>query len=93
MAGKALGLLDDAVRELRTKPFFLTVAPVGPHSNVIFKAATPGKPRSAHFGEPISAERHQQLFQDVKVPRTENFNPDRVSKSEQLSCDMQGELD
>jgi hypothetical protein len=45
------------------------------------KGAVPGKARSVQFGEPISAKRHQHLFEDVKVPRTENFNPDRVSES------------
>ncbi|KAI3323033.1 Arylsulphatase [Xylariaceae sp. AK1471] len=79
MAEKAFGFLDDAVRDLQNKPFFLTVAPIGPHSNVVFKEATPGKPRSIQFGEPIPAKRHQRLFEDVKVPRTENFNPDHPS--------------
>ncbi|RWA07748.1 hypothetical protein EKO27_g7357 [Xylaria grammica] len=78
MAEKAYGFLDDAVRHLGNKPFFLTVAPIGPHSNVIIKDASPGEDRSAQFGEPIPAERHRHLFEDVKVPRTENFNPDHV---------------
>ncbi|KAI0422218.1 alkaline-phosphatase-like protein [Xylaria grammica] len=79
MAEKAYGFLDDAVRRLGNKPFFLTVAPIGPHSNVIIKDASPGEDRSAQFGEPIPAERHRHLFEDVKVPRTENFNPDHSS--------------
>jgi hypothetical protein len=79
MAIKAYGLLDDAVRDLPNKPFFLTVAPIGPHSNVVIKEEESlGEARSIRFGEPIAAERHRHLFQDVKVPRNANFNPDRV---------------
>lgn len=31
------------------------------------------------FGAPVSAKRHQNLFSDEVVPRTDNFNPDLVS--------------
>ncbi len=27
----------------------------------------------------IPAERHKHLFPEIKVPRTKNFNPDKVS--------------
>lgn len=50
------------------KPFFLVSAPIAPHSN--------GPPP---FSAPISAERHKDLFKDVKVPRTGSFNPDTPS--------------
>lgn len=74
LAEKALGFLDDAITGGR--PFFLAIAPVSPHSNV-----DPSDVESKHgpkMTEPIPAERHKHLFQDVKVPRTENFNPDTV---------------
>jgi arylsulfatase A-like enzyme len=76
---KALGFLDDGARGDR--PFFLAIAPVAPHSNVEIKNS--GKDgndvRDAHFAAPIPAKRHEHLFKDVKVPRTENFNPDSPS--------------
>ncbi|KAI1822899.1 Arylsulphatase [Xylaria intraflava] len=78
MAEKAYAFLDDAVHELKDKPFFLTVAPVGPHSNVVAEESSTGA-FSTYFSEPIAAERHQHLFEGVTVPRTESFNPDRPS--------------
>lgn len=70
---KALGFLDDAVAA--QKPFFLAIAPVAPHSNVEFDL---GPNPLLRVTPPISAERHKNLFKDVKVPRTENFNPKTV---------------
>ncbi|KAL2003750.1 hypothetical protein VTN02DRAFT_2386 [Thermoascus thermophilus] len=75
LAEKALGFLDDAIAGGR--PFFLAIAPVSPHSNV-----DPSDADSKHgpkMTEPIPAERHRHLFQDVKVPRTDHFNPDTPS--------------
>ena len=81
LAKKALGFLDDALQQLgdNNKPFFLTVAPTAPHSDVNIKQ----KVINGNFSEnsnvqspPIPAERHKDLFQDVIVPRTPNFNPD-----------------
>ena len=74
---KALGFLDDALSGDR--PFFLAIAPVAPHSNV-------GVPDNSSFEDlgklfmssPIPLERHKHLFENVTVPRTENFNPDSV---------------
>lgn len=70
---KAQGLLDDAITA--GKPFFLSVAPIAPHSNIDAERHA-GLPLMT---EPIPAERHAELFKDVKVPRTENFNPDSPS--------------
>lgn len=70
---KALGFLDDALAGER--PFFLTVAPVAPHSNI--DPNGPGYVMTA----PVPAERHRHLFKDVKVPRTKSFNPDEVRQS------------
>ena len=77
LAGKAYGLLNDAIAS--QDPFFLTIATNVPHSNV--GTFDPGK--GAHrqavlMTEPIPAERHGHLFADVKVPRKENFNPEKV---------------
>ncbi|OAA37563.1 arylsulfatase precursor [Beauveria brongniartii RCEF 3172] len=48
------------------EPFFLGVAPIGPHGQ--------GTPQG--FDHPIPADRHKDLFPDLQVPRTANFNPD-----------------
>lgn len=66
---KALGFLDDAISGDR--PFFVAIAPVTPHSNI-------DQEGTVKMTAPIPAERHKHLFKDVKVPRTEHFNPDTV---------------
>ncbi|KAK1635042.1 sulfatase [Colletotrichum phormii] len=53
------------------KPFFLGVAPIGPHNNGL------GGETSAGATPPIPAKRHENLFSNVTVPRTYNFNPDK----------------
>lgn len=81
LAEKALGFLDDAVKS--DQPFFLGIAPVAPHSNVEIPEFGPQRNgtdiKDAKFSAPIPAKRHEHLFKDVKVPRTENFNPDKPS--------------
>jgi arylsulfatase A-like enzyme len=72
---KALGFLDDALAGDR--PFFITVAPVAPHSNINPDAIDAGVPTVVT--EPIPLDRHKDLFPDVKIPRTEHFNPDEPS--------------
>lgn len=81
IAEKAYGFLDEATKS--DEPFFLTVAPVAPHSNIIgdsvfldsYSAAmAPG------FAIPEYAPRHAHLFKDYKIPRGENFNPEKVGK-------------
>ncbi|GAD92379.1 hypothetical protein AN8341.2 [Paecilomyces variotii No. 5] len=67
---KALGFLDDGISGDR--PFFVAIAPVTPHSNI-------DQEETLKMTAPIPAERHQHLFKDVKVPRTEHFNPDTPS--------------
>ena len=78
LAEKAYGFLEDAVTE--NNPFFLTIAPVAPHSNVKFDGSIGlnGEP-TFEFGPPIPADRYAHLFSDAKVPRTHNFNPDQPS--------------
>lgn len=70
IASKALGLLDEAVAADR--PFFISVAPIGPHSHMSGTSLSNGNPS---IDVPQSADRHRHLFPDVKVPRTDNFNP------------------
>lgn len=70
---KANGFLNDAIAA--KKPFFLTIAPVAPHSNIEFNGQDLGK---LIVTPPIPAERHKYLFKNVKIPRTENFNPEKV---------------
>lgn len=74
ITGKALGFLEDALEGDR--PFFLTVAPVAPHSNIDPSVLQGGR---VTMTAPIPLMRHEHLFEDVKVPRTDNFNPDNVS--------------
>lgn len=81
LAEKAYELLDEGVHS--NKPFFLTVAPVAPHSNVDSNTfRDPNREGDqldeVHMTAPIPAERHRHLFPGVKVPRTANFNPDKV---------------
>lgn len=80
LAGKALDFLDDAVAA--SKPFFLGIAPVAPHSNVQSNVISNGSVHDPHgivATPPIPAERHAHLFPDAIVPRTDNFNPEKVS--------------
>ncbi|KUJ15587.1 arylsulfatase [Mollisia scopiformis] len=75
---KAYGFLDDAVKS--EKPFFLTVAPIAPHVNIYMNSSDVHDPNIVFkFDAPVSAQRHQHLFEDEKVPRTKNFNPDQPS--------------
>ncbi|KAI1395936.1 Arylsulphatase [Hypoxylon fuscum] len=74
---KAYGLLDEAVDA--GKPFFLVAAPIAPHANVVMNGAPGSDIHSVYFTEPVPAERHKHLFENVTVPRTANFNPDQSS--------------
>lgn len=65
-----LDFLDDALDD--DKPFFLTLAPVAPHAFLTEWPKTRG-------GPPEPAPRHRHLFKDYKIPRTDNFNPDKAS--------------
>ncbi|KAF5252151.1 hypothetical protein FANTH_2707 [Fusarium anthophilum] len=69
-------LLKEAIDS--KNPFFVAIAPVAPHSNVNLRRQ-PGSPRAPLMTTPIPLERHTHLFEGVKVPRTENFNPDSPS--------------
>lgn len=74
ITNKAQTLLQEAIES--DKPFFVAVAPVAPHSDVNPYHGSSSPPLMT---EPIPAERHASLFKDVKIPRTDNFNPDSPS--------------
>ena len=74
VASRAMQFMEDGTKD-NGRPFFLTVAPVGPHTQTIF----PGTPQNPSafpiFDPPVPAQRHQNLYQGVKVPRTGSYNP------------------
>lgn len=78
LALKAYRLLEEA--QAQEKPFFLTVAPSAPHVNIEMHGSPFDDNFKVNFSPPVAAKRHQHLFQDVKVPRTKNFNPDNVCR-------------
>lgn len=67
VAEKAYGFLREAT--LHEQPFFLTAAPIAPHGDFPFEPWNPTAPKYA--------ARHAHLFRDYKIPRTENFNPEK----------------
>ncbi|KIW21655.1 hypothetical protein PV08_02235 [Exophiala spinifera] len=80
IANKAYGFLDDAAAS--DKPFFLAIAPIAPHSNLIMIDSSAGEHITEHSfitSPPIPADRHKHLFNDTVIPRTPNFNPDKES--------------
>jgi len=86
VASKAYGFLEEALRF--PDPFFLTIAPVAPHTNVEFPDYDLTKSFSGflqvlnlNVTPPIPATRHQGLFHDAIVPRSPNFNPSQVINS------------
>jgi hypothetical protein len=82
---KSLGLLDEAVNA--GGPFFLTVAPIGPHANMHFpdpRAAclsglAADEAIAAAFSKPRPQSKYQNAFPSAQVPRTPDFNPKVVS--------------
>ncbi|KAL2864112.1 sulfatase family protein [Aspergillus lucknowensis] len=81
LAEKAYAYVEEGAKAGR--PFFLTVAPIAPHANLIvdLTSVDPTDPGSVNFesGNPVPAERHKDLFQNATIPRTLNFNPDKPS--------------
>lgn len=89
LATKAYGFLNDAVKS--KNPFFLTIAPNAPHSNVKFARTRVNgsiQEDDVELSPPVPAERHQNLFNSAVIPRTANFNPEKVGSS--LSAVLQG---
>lgn len=71
LAETTLEFLDEALND-PDKPFFITAAPIAPHG--MLKETLPSR-----SGPPDPAPRHRGLFQDYKIPRTQNFNPEEPS--------------
>ncbi|KAF3000480.1 hypothetical protein E8E14_002677 [Neopestalotiopsis sp. 37M] len=69
IASNAVGFLDEAIAA-SDRPFFIGVTPIGPHGEVVINGTVPS------FRDPVPAIRHENLFPNVTVPRTPNFNPD-----------------
>ncbi|KAI1848573.1 hypothetical protein JX265_011573 [Neoarthrinium moseri] len=67
VAERSVEFLDSAIAN--GKPFFIGVAPIGPHSETI----------QGKFNPAVPADRHKDLFPGLKVPRAANFNPDKAS--------------
>ncbi|KAJ9127743.1 hypothetical protein QFC24_000026 [Naganishia onofrii] len=72
---KALDYLEEASQS--DQPFFLTVAPIGPHSWIASDGRDPDI-NHIHMEIPAAAPRHASLFPAEQIPRTESFNPDRA---------------
>jgi N-acetylglucosamine-6-sulfatase len=68
-AAKAAAFLDEALTHT-DRPWFVVHAPVAPHSNFKLDGVLESSP-------PRYADRHAHLFKDYKIPRTENFNPEK----------------
>lgn len=69
---KALDYLDEAL--LEDSPFFVGIAPIGPHSHV----PSERKPGAPMMHIPASHPRHSLLFQTEQYPRDESWNPDQA---------------
>lgn len=85
LASKAYDFLADAVKSI--DPFFLTIAPVAPHSNVKFSRSQFNESLSVddvQLSPPVPAERHRTLFESAIIPRKPNFNPEKVQFCPQL---------
>ncbi|KAH7102237.1 alkaline-phosphatase-like protein [Auriculariales sp. MPI-PUGE-AT-0066] len=66
---KGLKYINDAHKA--GKPFFVGIAPVGPH------VRTQAGKGEEHTPQP--AKRHEHMFPNATVPRTPNFNPAKAS--------------
>ncbi|KAI9199281.1 alkaline-phosphatase-like protein [Polychytrium aggregatum] len=75
ISNKSIALIDQLAAN-STQPFLFVISPTAPHQEVYIT------PNGTIFTPPVPAERHRNLFNDVKVPRRPNFNPavqDKVS--------------
>lgn len=99
---KAVDYVNEAAS--KDEPFFLFLAPIAPHANVVANLnfdiseynqsvaetiarvmanntnTTKSIPFTYTSSNPIPADRHKNLFNNVVVPRTPNFNPEKVSR-------------
>jgi arylsulfatase A-like enzyme len=68
-AAKAAAFLDEALTH-QDRPWFVVHAPVAPHSNFQLEG-------TMESDAPRYAARHAHLFKNYKIPRNENFNPEK----------------
>lgn len=76
VAESAVEFLEHAASDEEGRPFLVNVMPVGPHFEREFPAE--GGLAGSLLYPPVPAKRHEHLFPDATVPRTENFNPETV---------------
>lgn len=69
IADKSFALLREALSH-PDDPWFLTVAPIAPHSNWVHDA----KQNITSLSAPQVAYRHEHLFHDYQIPRNASFN-------------------
>ncbi|GME66155.1 Arylsulphatase [Neofusicoccum parvum] len=69
VADRALAFLTDA--HAASRPFFLGIAPIGPHADTLYPAGA----TTPIFTIPKPATRHAAAFPNASVPRSPNFNP------------------
>ncbi|CAG8081231.1 unnamed protein product [Penicillium nalgiovense] len=79
IAHRAVSFIEEA--HSSDRPFFIGVAPIAPHAKTV-KLEGISIPA---FTSPDPANRHEALFQDIKLPRGENFNPDTPSGASWVS--------
>lgn len=70
VAARAQEQLAEALSHVDDSPFFLTVAPIAPHSVWVIEPEN----KLSYLLAPEAAERHKHLFVDYKIPRDESFN-------------------
>ena len=84
ISDRAIGFLEEAAAG--DAPFFIGVMPIGPHTETVVPEH-PGENDLPIFLPPVPAERHKDLYQGVKIPRTDNFNPEKVSLTNLFDCE------
>ena len=70
---KALAYIEDAAPAKR--PFFLMVAPIGPHVE-LFGPHNKHASDGSRLHPPVPQAKYANAFASAQVPRTPNFNPD-----------------
>lgn len=78
MAESAVEFLEHAASD-KDRPFTINIMPVGPHFEAPMTQDVSTMDRVLY--PPVPAKRHELLFPNATIPRTENFNPETVSGS------------
>ena len=85
---RSLEFIDDGAQS--EKPFFITIATVAPHASSNKGEDGDGEDADLQSDNdrgldtskghpPIPAPRHKDLFSNIKIPDSKNFNPDKAS--------------